>query len=67
MEEEQELKRTLEEKIERVNQMLIECERLKAEWEERIEEAKTAKNNYDSLIHILTLELNKIDLKEEQS
>lgn len=67
MEEEQELKRTLEEKIERVNQMLIECERLKAEWEERIEEAKAAKNNYDSLIHILTLELNKIDLKEEQS
>ena len=67
MEEEQELKKTLEEKIERVNQMLIECERLKTEWEERIEEAKTAKNNYDSLIYILTLELNKINLKEEQS
>ena len=43
MDEEQELKRTLEEKIERANQMLIECSQLKTEWEERIEEAKAAK------------------------
>jgi len=67
MDEEQELKRTLEEKIERANQMLIECSQLKTEWEERIEEAKAAKNNYDSLIRILTLELNKTNLKEDQS
>ena len=65
MEEEQELKRTLEEKIERVNQMLIECERLKAEWEERIEEAKQAKANYDFLIRLVAEGLSNLKKRDK--
>jgi len=65
MEEEQELKRTLEEKIERANQMLIECSQLKTEWEERIEEAKQAKANYDFLIRLVAEGLSNLKKRDK--
>ena len=46
-------KTRIEEKIERVNELINECTRLKNEYEERIAEAKQAKANYDFLIRLV--------------
>ena len=62
---EDEMKQVLEEKIEQANKLIEECSRLKSEWEERIAEANQAKRNYDSLIQVLTIELNKIKVSDE--
>ena len=44
----------LKEKIEELEQTIAECTQLKEEWEERIKEAKQARDNYNFLIRELS-------------
>ena len=39
-----------------VEELIVECEELEKEWEERVVEAKTARDNYTNLIQYLSKE-----------
>ena len=44
----------LQERIKELEQIIYECTQLKEEWEERIKEAKQARDNYNFLIRELS-------------
>ena len=44
----------LQARIEELDKFISDCSQLKKEWEERIKEAKQARDNYNSLIRELS-------------
>lgn len=51
----------LQERIEYVENLIDECTQLKKEWEERIQEAEEARDNYKLLMRQFVSNKNKTD------
>lgn len=54
-------KESYEDKINRLNSIIEECESLRGEWEQRIKEVNSLKETYETLISIMRKQLNDGD------
>lgn len=56
-------KESYEDKINRLNSIIEECESLRGEWEQRIKEVNSLKETYETLISIMRKQLNDGDVE----
>ncbi len=54
-------KESYEDKMNRLNSIIEECESLRGEWEQRIKEVNSLKETYETLISIMRKQLNDGD------
>lgn len=54
-------KESYEDKMNRLNSIIEECEGLRGEWEQRIKEVNSLKETYETLISIMRKQLNDGD------
>lgn len=52
---------TFEERMEYLNSVIADCERMREEWQLRIKEVDELKETYDTLINLLRKQLNDGD------
>jgi chromosome segregation ATPase len=57
----EEKRETFEERMEYLNSVIADCERMREEWQLRIKEVDELKETYDTLINLLRKQLNDGD------